>query len=77
MHNNSIAILIAGALIATALVMGLMVDRYEAAGGATVNGIPAVWRLNVRTGIASLCMVASEPHPRSNDPVEQYRVQCN
>jgi hypothetical protein len=76
MPNNSVAILIAGALVSAALLIGLMVDRYEAVGGAMVNGTAAAWRLNVRTGVMTLCMVATDPSPSSNAPVDQYRVQC-
>ena len=76
MPSGSTAVLIAGALISIVLLFGLMVDRYEAVGGTVINGTPAAWRLNVRTGVMSLCMVANDPNPSSRAPVDQYRVQC-
>jgi hypothetical protein len=76
MANNSFAIVVAGALVAASLLLALLVDRYQISGGATVNGVPAVWRLNVRTGVTTICILASESEPRSQSVADQYRVEC-
>ena len=71
------SIVLAGALIALATVLGLLVDRFELAGGTTINGIPATWRINTRTGLVSLCVAIHNPGAQNDAAVDQYRVQCN
>ncbi len=74
--NNAVAILIAGALIAAALLAHLMVDRYQPGGGFTVDGMPGLWRLNMRNGAVTPCLLVRDPEPRTQRPVDQYYVQC-
>lgn len=74
--KNAVAILIAGALIAAALFAHLMVDRFQPAGGFILDGTPGVWRLNVRNGSVTLCLLERDPEPRTKDAVDQYYVKC-
>ena len=74
--DNSISILVSGGLIAAALFGGLMVDRYQVAGTFAVDGTPAVWRLNVRSGSVSLCLLNRHAENGGADWTNKFGVQC-
>jgi 5,10-methylene-tetrahydrofolate dehydrogenase/methenyl tetrahydrofolate cyclohydrolase len=76
MPNHSIAIVIAGGLIAAALLAFLMVDRYQIVNAGTVDGRPALFRLDERNGSVTVCLLMTDRHPRTTDLVDQYFVQC-
>ncbi len=70
------AILIAGLLIAGAIALTSMVDRYQLQAGLTIEDTPAAWRLNVRSGKVTVCMLAPVIKPAGPEPVERHLVQC-
>ncbi len=71
------AILIAGLLVALAITAHLMVDRFElVSGGLTIEGYPAIWRLNVRNGHVTPCVLLPDPTPPNPLPTGKYYVRC-
>ena len=76
MTANSVAIVVAGALVATALLLGLMVDRFQMIGGLTLDGTPSVWRLNTRNGNVSVCVLTRDKNPVGHEIADQYYVYC-
>lgn len=75
MLNTPVAIVIAGALIAGAILTTLMVDRFAPA-SFTIDGKPGVFRMNLRNGTVIPCLLIPDPAPHSRDPVDQILVQC-
>jgi hypothetical protein len=70
------AVLLSALIIALALLVPSMIDRYEPAGSFTIDGTPGVWRINPRTGRVTSCLLLPDPTPRTNDPAEKYFTQC-
>ncbi len=76
MFGNSVAIVVAGALVAVALLLGLMVDRYQIVSGLSLDGVPALWRLNVRNSNVSVCALTRDKNPVGHEIADQYYVYC-
>ncbi len=74
------AVFLAGLLIAAALALGLVVDRYAPGGMFMLEGgTPAAFRLNVRNGAVDACLLEAEPPgaPNYQDYLpNRYAVRC-
>jgi len=73
----SSAILVAGGVIAAALVVGRFVPLYQIAPGVDGAGDPMLWRLNVITGAVEICpakRVVSAKQETGADPFEKIEL---
>ena len=64
------AVLLAGALIAAALVLPLLLPKYQIVGNSDSGA--AVTRLNVRTGAVVLCVPHTDVRPAGENAVVTY-----
>ena len=74
--TTPLAIVTSGLLIAAALGLHLVVDRYASGGLTVVDGRDAMFRVNVRSGVVDLCIIEPEPASARDYLANRYAVRC-